>query len=48
MKYIWNRTKNLNNIRDHGIDFFTAKKAFNDPNRVEFYDEAEHWSYVKI
>ena len=39
MKYIWDKNKNKQNIKKHGISFELASKIFLDPNRIEYYDE---------
>ena len=38
MHFEWDEEKNLLNIEKHHIDFDTAKKIFNDVNRIEIYD----------
>ncbi len=35
----WDKNKNKENIRKHGIAFEEAKEVFNDPNAIEFYDK---------
>jgi len=37
-KYIWQRSKNEINIREHEISFETASLAFDDPLAVVVYD----------
>ena len=42
-KFEWDSTKaKLNKIK-HGISFKTATAVFDDPNRIEDYDEAHSW-----
>lgn len=36
----WSERKNKVNIKKHGISFQEAAEVFNDPNAIEFYDEA--------
>lgn len=36
--FIWNPAKERDNLRKHGVDFFTAAKAFTDPGRKVFMD----------
>ena len=35
----WDEEKEKINIKKHGISFSTAAYVFNDPNRIEYYDE---------
>ena len=35
----WDEEKEKMNIKKHGISFSTAAYVFNDPNRIEYYDE---------
>lgn len=39
MKFEWDSEKEQKNIAKHGISFRLAKRVFNDPNRIEKYDE---------
>ena len=39
MDFEWDDEKEEKNIRRHGIDFLTAAYVFNDPHRLEKYDE---------
>jgi uncharacterized DUF497 family protein len=39
-KYIWSKTKNAKNLKEHGIDFKDAVKVFNDPFAIEDFDAA--------
>ena len=41
IKFEWDEEKEKINIKKHGISFSTAAFVFNDPNRLEYYDE-EH------
>lgn len=41
IKLEWDEEKEKINIKKHGISFSTAAFVFNDPNRLEYYDE-EH------
>ena len=36
----WDDEKEKSNIRKHGISFSTAAFVFNDPYRIEYYDES--------
>ena len=38
--YEWDENKNKRNIRIHKVSFEEAKEALEDPDRLEFYDEA--------
>ena len=38
MHFEWDKEKEIINIQKHHIDFDTAKKVFNDVNRIEIYD----------
>ena len=40
MKFEWDETKNRLNKAKHGISFEVAARAFADPLRIEYYDEA--------
>ena len=40
MQFEWDDVKEQKNIKKHGISFSLAKKVFNDPNRIEIYDES--------
>ncbi len=40
MQFEWDSEKDKINQAKHGIKFQTAKLIFNDPNRIELYDEA--------
>lgn len=37
--FIWDTEKEAANIQKHGVDFSTAAKVFQDPNRKLFSDE---------
>lgn len=39
MLFEWDSEKERRNIRLHGISFSTARFVFQDPNRIEKYDE---------
>ncbi len=39
----WDEAKNQANIKKHGISFELAKRVFDDPNAIEYYD-SEHSS----
>lgn len=41
MEFEWDPAKDEKNIINHKISFNTAKFVFNDPYRIEFFDE-EH------
>ena len=36
--FIWDTKKELINIQKHGVDFYTAAKVFQDPQRKIFTD----------
>lgn len=40
-KFVWNRTKERENIRKHGINFSIASRAFLDPKR-KIYVDSKH------
>ncbi|EQA45532.1 PF04365 family protein [Leptospira broomii serovar Hurstbridge str. 5399] len=40
MDFEWDSTKNDENLRKHGLDFFEAQRAFLDARRVITIDEA--------
>jgi uncharacterized DUF497 family protein len=51
LRFVWDETKNMENLRKHGIDFNTAIFVFKDPNYVRIYDEAhsvneERWDII--
>ena len=51
MKFEWDKKKDSDNQRKHGIAFFTAKKVFQDNNVVIIPDEehsVEEQRYVAI
>lgn len=39
--FVWNKNKELINIRKHGVDFVTASKAFKDYKR-KIYTDSKH------
>ena len=43
IQFEWDEEKERKNIRKHGITFNLARRVFDDPYRVEIYDE-EHSS----
>ncbi|MDR0312786.1 MAG: BrnT family toxin [Treponema sp.] len=38
MKFIWDETKELANIKKHKVSFVQAVHTFYDPSRKEYYD----------
>jgi uncharacterized DUF497 family protein len=51
LRFVWDETKNKENLKKHGIDFNTAIFVFNDPNYIKIYDEAhssdeERWNII--
>ncbi len=40
MVFEWDSEKEKVNIQNHGIDFETAARVFNDKDRLELYDAA--------
>jgi len=44
MRFTWDETKNLSNIKDHKISFVQAAYIFSDPLRKEYYDK-KHSDY---
>ena len=41
LRFEWDKEKNLENQRKHGVSFVEAQTVFFDENAVEFYDD-EH------
>jgi len=39
VRFEWDRKKDIENFRNHGIAFDEAKTVFNDENAIEFYDQ---------
>ena len=39
VRFIWDETKNLANLKKHGVDFNDAVRAWYDPDRLDFFDE---------
>lgn len=39
--FIWDRDKEIQNIQKHGIDFKTARQAFEDPSRI-IHNDPQH------
>ncbi|GHV88451.1 hypothetical protein AGMMS50267_08110 [Spirochaetia bacterium] len=52
LKFIWDEKKNIANLKKHGVDFNDAVRAFYDPDRIDFFDEAHstteetRWIYL--
>jgi uncharacterized protein len=42
MNVDWDPAKNLANRRKHGISFEVARAVFDDPNRVDDYDDRDY------
>lgn len=40
VQFEWDEEKEKKNIRKHGITFDIARRVFDDPYRIEIYDEA--------
>ena len=40
IRFFWDAQKEIQNVIKHGVDFETAKQAFDDPNRRVRYDPA--------
>jgi uncharacterized DUF497 family protein len=38
LRFEWDESKNQNNLRKHGVDFYTASLAFEDPHQVVVFD----------
>ena len=38
MVFEWDEEKNIINKKKHGISFEKAAEVFDDPNRIEYYD----------
>lgn len=36
--FIWDESKNKNNVKKHAVSFEEASSVFYDPDAVEFYD----------
>jgi len=41
LRFEWDKRKNCENQRNHGVSFDEARSVFFDPQAVEFYDD-EH------
>jgi uncharacterized DUF497 family protein len=41
VRFIWDKNKNIDNLKKHGVDFNDAVRAYYDPDRIDFFDE-EH------
>lgn len=41
--YDWNRDKARSNFEKHGVSFFEAAGAFDDPEGLDAADEAHSW-----
>ncbi len=39
VRFEWDRKKDIENFRNHGIAFDEAKTVFYDENAIEFYDQ---------
>lgn len=39
VRFEWNRNKDKENSRNHGVSFDEAETVFYDENAIEFYDE---------
>lgn len=51
MQFEWDDIKEQKNIIKHGVDFSTAILIFNDPYRIEMYDEVHSFDedrYITI
>jgi uncharacterized DUF497 family protein len=51
LRFVWDENKNRENIKRHGIDFYTAIFVFKDPNHIKIFDEAhsineERWNII--
>lgn len=42
MKFTWDTRKERANIRNHGVNFTTAGKVFDDPNYIEKLDASNY------
>ncbi len=40
MRFTWDPTKEAANVAAHGVDFTTAKRAFDDPRALVVFDAA--------
>ena len=40
VQFTWDEKKNRANLKKHGVDFNDAVRAWYDPDRLDFYDEA--------
>ena len=45
VRYVWDQTKAIANIRKHGIAFETAIQVFADPFHVSLQDRVENGEY---
>lgn len=55
VSFEWDETKNLENQKKHGVNFYEAQQAFDDPNRIITKDrkhsnpkETRYFCYGKI
>ena len=48
MEFEWDEDKNVENFKKHGVSFEEAKKAFEDENAVELFDEMNSESEIRF
>jgi uncharacterized DUF497 family protein len=53
LRFIWDKDKNRENLKKHGIDFNTAIFVFKDPNYIRIFDKVhstneERWNIIGI
>lgn len=48
MEFEWDENKNAENFKKHGVGFQEAKKAFEDENAVELFDELNSESEIRF
>ena len=47
-RFQWDVAKAAANLRDHGVPFETAIKAFRDPFAIEHIDDREDYGEVRV
>jgi uncharacterized DUF497 family protein len=43
LRFSWDEHKNLTNQRKHRVSFQVAARVFQDPNRIEQYDDRDEY-----
>jgi len=52
-RFEWDEKKNALNLKKHGVSFETASMVFNDPKRLDIYDEGhseyeDRWNTIGL